>query len=276
MSSHPLVMPLGATELIATLLLVCWFIGGAYIYIALTRQIRARAAADAVDAPRLFGLPEAVVAAVLTSFLVLGAVASASRSPAPLEDTVLVQNLFFVLGIVIVIAAFLRLRGFHLGIAAGLSKVTFWRAVAIAIVLLLAAYPLIGFADAITQQFLGSGSSRQSIVELFSGSRTIEQRIMIIFFAVTVAPATEEFLFRFFLYGVLRRYFGRFFGLISNALLFGAVHTHLPSFAPLFVLGSCFTLAYEWSGSILVSMAMHALFNSVSLIALAFPEIFPQ
>jgi membrane protease YdiL (CAAX protease family) len=45
---------------------------------------------------------------------------------------------------------------------------------------------------------------------------------------------------------------------------------------PLFVLGSCFTIAYEWSGSILVSMTMHALFNSVSLALLAFPELFPQ
>ena len=141
---------------------------------------------------------------------------------------------------------------------------------------MLAAYPLIALADAITQRLLGSGSSKQSIVELFNGSRTIEQRIIIIIFAVAVAPAAEEFLFRFFLYGVLKRFFGRFFGLMANALLFAAVHTHLPSFAPLFVLGSCFTIAYEWSGSILVSMTMHALFNSVSLTLLAFPELFSQ
>ena len=75
---------------------------------------------------------------------------------------------------------------------------------------------------------------------------------------------------------MLKRFFGRFFGLTANALLFAAVHTHLPSFAPLFVLGSCFTIAYEWSGSILVSMTMHALFNSVSLTLLAFPELFSR
>ena len=141
---------------------------------------------------------------------------------------------------------------------------------------MLAAYPLISLADAIAQRLLGSGSSKQSIVELFNASQTINQRIMIIVFAVAIAPVAEEFLFRFFLYGVLRRYFGRFLGLTANALLFAAVHTHLPSFVPLFVLGSCFTIAYEWSGSILVSMTMHALFNSVSLALLAFPELFPQ
>ncbi|MFL6529730.1 MAG: type II CAAX prenyl endopeptidase Rce1 family protein [Chthoniobacterales bacterium] len=54
------------------------------------------------------------------------------------------------------------------------------------------------------------------------------------------------------------------------------MHAHLPSAAPLFVLGACFTIAYEWSGSIVVSMTMHALFNSMTLIALAFPDQFPQ
>ena len=79
-----------------------------------------------------------------------------------------------------------------------------------------------------------------------------------------------------FFYGVVKRYFGRAVGLAASALLFAAVHAHLPSFAPLFVLGACFTIAYEWSGSILVSMTMHAFFNALTLTALAFPELFRQ
>ena len=94
-----------------------------------------------------------------------------------------------------------------------------------------------------------------------------------ILLATVVAPIAEEFIFRFFLYGVIRRYLGRSIGLIVSALLFAAVHAHLPSFAPLFVLGACFTLAYEWSGSLLVSMTMHAIFNATTLLALAFPGI---
>jgi membrane protease YdiL (CAAX protease family) len=100
--------------------------------------------------------------------------------------------------------------------------------------------------------------------------------VAIIVLAVVVAPISEEFIFRFFIYGVLRRYFGIAIGLVFNALLFGAAHTHLPSALPLFVLGVCFTLAYEWSGSILVSMAMHSLFNSTQLILLAFPDSLQQ
>ena len=155
-------------------------------------------------------------------------------------------------------------------------KISFVRALGTGIILLLAAYPLISLSNNIAQRLFGSGSSKQNIVEFFSGSRTIEQRIMIIVFAVAIAPVVEEFLFRFFLYGVIKRYLGRFLGITVNALLFAAAHTHFPSFVPLFVLGSCFTIAYEWSGSILVAMTMHSLFNSVTLTALAFPEIFSQ
>jgi membrane protease YdiL (CAAX protease family) len=108
---------------------------------------------------------------------------------------------------------------------------------------------------------------------LFSSSQLLEQRIIIIVLAVAVAPIAEEFVFRFFLYGVLRRYVGRIVALVLSSLLFAAVHAHLPSFVPLFVLGSCFTLAYEWSGSLLVSMTMHAIFNALTLTALAFPDM---
>ena len=111
---------------------------------------------------------------------------------------------------------------------------------------------------------------------MFSQSATLEQRILIIVLAVSLAPIAEEFIFRFFIYVVVRRYFGRIIGVLVSALLFAAVHAHLPSFAPLFVLGSCFAIAYEWSGSILVPMTMHALFNAITLTALAFPELVRQ
>ncbi len=143
-------------------------------------------------------------------------------------------------------------------------------------ILLFFAYPLIGFSESLNQRFFSGGSSKQGIVEFFSGSRTIEERILIIVFAVAIAPIVEEFVFRFFIYGVLKRYVGCFFGVILSSLLFAAAHAHFPSVVPLFVLGNCFAIAYEWSGSILVSMTMHSLFNSLTLTALAFPEIISQ
>jgi CAAX protease family protein len=267
-----------------TNILFCLFaLGGLYVYIALIRQISVRSAAAFEDvAPdRTFGLPEAIVAALLIFFLLLNVVASVSASNSAAANSVLssrdlAANLVLSVVVLLILIGFLELRHLNVERLAGLSKHGIGRSIATGALLLLAAYPLISLADAITRRFEGSGSSKQSIVELFNGSRTIDQRIMIIVLAVAIAPIAEEFIFRFFLYGVLRRYLGRLAGLVLTSLLFAAVHAHLPSFAPLFVLGACFTIAYEWSGSIFVSMTMHSLFNSMTLIFLAFPRLSEQ
>jgi membrane protease YdiL (CAAX protease family) len=268
---------LGAVpNFVFSVLFPLYLLASVYIYVSLVRQISVRRSTSPNGSTRTFGLPEAVLAAALIFLLLLNISASFSNRSVQLNARNLLENLLFTVALVLFIAVFLRLRGLDLTSLGGFFRITFLRALSTGTVLILAAYPLISIADAITQRVFGSGSSKQSIVELFSGSRTIEQRMMIIVFAVVIAPMAEEFLFRFFLYGVLKRYFGRFLGVTVNALLFAAAHTHLPSFAPLFVLGSCFTIAYEWSGSILVSMTMHALFNSLSLTVLAFPELFSQ
>jgi CAAX protease family protein len=265
---------------VGNLFVVLLVLAGLVIYVTLIRQINARRSTTglATDIPpgRNFGLPEGFLAAALILFLLLNITAAVDRSPMQLSSRDLIANFLLTLFVVFFIAAFLKLRGIDIEALAGLSKASLKRAVSTGIVLLLAAAPLIAVAEGLTQSLLGGESSKQEIVDLFNNSRTIEQRVTIIVLAVVVAPICEEFIFRFFIYGVLRRYFGIAVGLIFNALLFAAAHTHLPSAAPLFVLGSCFTLAYEWSGSILVSMAMHALFNSTQLILLAFPELVQQ
>ena len=245
-----------------------------FIYVTLIRQIAVRRSTGTAESTRTFGLPEAILATALVWFLLLNVLAGPSQRPVHLDD--LKINFLFTALVVFFVAAFLRLRRLDLNSLGGFSAMSFRRALSTGIVLLFAAYPLIALADWIAQRTYGAGSSKQGIVDLFNESRTLEQRILIIILAVAVAPMAEEFIFRFFLYGVLKRYFGRAVGLVANALLFAAVHAHLPSFAPLLVLATCFTLAYEWSGSILVSMTMHSLFNSFTLVVLAFPEIFRQ
>ncbi len=248
----------------------------AYIYLALVRQINARAAPIDIESEKRFGLPEAGFATFLVLILLLGVKASFSGQPVEINSRVLLENLLVNVAIVLFIVALLTFRGFDLDSLAGFSRISFLRAVSTGIILLLAAYPLLMLAESLTQVFLRDASSKQSIVELFGASNTMDQRIMIIVFAVVIAPVVEEFLFRFFIYGVVRRYSGRFVGIAFTSLLFATVHTHLPSFAPLLVLGACLAIAYEWSGSILVSMTMHSVFNAVSLTALAFPELSPQ
>ena len=265
-----------APSFVLNVFFALYVLASVYVYISLVRQIGARTSVSAGEPTKTFGLPEAILAGALILFLLLSISASASRPSVELSARNLLVNLLFTMFVVLFIMTFLQLRGFDLSSLAGFFKIGFVRALSTGTILLLAAYPLILLANTITQRLLGSDSSKQNIVEVFSGSHTIEQRILIIIFAVAIAPVVEEFLFRFFLYGVIKRYLGSFLGIIVNAVLFAAAHTHFPSFVPLFVLGSCFTIAYEWSGSILVAMTMHSLFNSVTLIVLAFPELISQ
>jgi membrane protease YdiL (CAAX protease family) len=264
-------------SIIGVVLFALYIIASAYVYLSLIYQISARTpeafGSDAATARR-FGLPEAVMAALLILFLFLTIGASVSQPSIQFSPQNLLANFLLTGCVVLVIITFLQFRGFDVDSLGGFFRLSFIKTLSTGVILLFFAYPLILLSDAIMQRFFGGGSSKQNIVEFFSGSRTIQQRMMIIVFAVAIAPVFEEFLFRFFIYGVLKRYFGRLLGVALSALLFAAAHAHLPSFAPLFVLGSCFAIAYEWSGSILVAMTMHSLFNSLTLTALAFPEIF--
>jgi membrane protease YdiL (CAAX protease family) len=278
MLSGNLFAAFGATpSLVLGLLWALYLIASTCVYLSLIYQISTRTRNVEPDAPaRRFGFPEAILAGLLALFLLLTISSTVSQPSIQFSARNLLANFLFTAFVVLVIVSLLQFRGFDVGTLAGFFRISFFRTLATGAILLFFAYPLIGLSEAINQRLFGGDSSKQSIVEFFSGSRTIDQRIMIIVFAVAIAPVFEEFLFRFFIYGVIKQYFGCLFGVILSALLFSAAHAHFPSFVPLFVLGSCLAIAYEWSGSILVSMTMHSLFNSLTLTALAFPELFPQ
>ncbi|HEX4629924.1 MAG TPA: CPBP family intramembrane glutamic endopeptidase [Chthoniobacterales bacterium] len=245
---------------------------GVYVYAALVRQIAARAPSPEPSPLRTFGTPEAVIAALLAFFFLFSLASAPAHEVRRMETGDLIAGASVTMGLLLALAGYLRLRRFDLNSLGGFGRIGFFRTVVTGGIFILASYPLILLGDIISQRLLRSPPQKQPIVEMFSDSSTIEQRMLIIVLAVSLAPMAEEFIFRFFLYGVARRYFGRAIGVVASSLLFAAVHGHLPSFLPLFVLGSCLAIAYEWSGSILVSMTMHAVFNATTLTFLAFPD----
>src|SRR3954452_11802785 len=252
-----------APGLALALLSALYFVASLCVYVSLIYQISARIRmGSGADAPaRAFGVPEAILAGVLIFFFLLTISSTAPDPALQFQARNLLANFLVSAFVVLVIASLLQFRGFDLGALAGFFRITFFRTLASGAILLFFAYPLIGFSETINQRFFGGGSSKQGIVEFFNGSRTIEERIIIIVFAVAIAPMVEEFVFRFFIYGVLKRYVGCFLVVILSSLLFAAAHAHFPSFVPLFVLGSCFAIAYEWSGSIFLLVEIHSLFQ---------------
>lgn len=84
--------------------------------------------------------------------------------------------------------------------------------------------------------------------------------------AVVVAPICEEILFRGSLYPVLARVMGRGLSACVAAGIFALAHDTLTDAPSLAVLALCFTIGYEFTGSLVVSIVMHATFNGLNLL----------
>src|SRR4051812_3855007 len=132
----------GLLPVVSSVLNAFFLIAGVYIYVSLLRQIAART--PDLEAPplRTFGWPETILATLLASFFLLSIAGSAQRVPR-MENRDLIASAALTTGLLLALAAFLRLRRFDLNSLGGFSKIGFFRTAVTGGVLILAAYPLI-------------------------------------------------------------------------------------------------------------------------------------
>jgi uncharacterized protein len=87
------------------------------------------------------------------------------------------------------------------------------------------------------------------------------------FLLAFVAPLTEEFFFRGFVFGVLREKIGVAGGAIATGVVFGLVHvagSPIETVGVLVILGVLLCVLYVKTGSLLPCIALHALNNALS------------
>ncbi len=230
-----------------------------------------------------FGGPDVLIAAFLvllfTGFVLMQLSASAGQpgtdakvpSASEMIGGVVFSEVVF-LGIAAGPLVSMKLRGLSLRESFGLRRLGVGSVFGAAFVLLIVAFPLIAASLELSRVLLAGYGYRnpepQEMVRFLAENRSLAARVVAAFSAVVLAPFQEELIFRGYLYGVARRYVGPAGGVVLISLLFAAIHVHAPSFAGLFVLAVCLTLAYEWTGSIFVPMAMHAMFNSITVVNL--------
>ena len=226
---------------------------------------------------RTFDLPELLVSIVLASLfagLVVKSALGSTSADAPkiTLEQVIPNSLFFVV-MLVGIAGFLAFRGIDVRVAMGLNRVPLVRAVATGLGLILAAVPLVLSAALFTQMILRQDAQEQELVTLFRQAAQQSNRdglSKILIAGAVIAPVCEEFLFRGFFYVVFKRYIGAPASALITAALFAAFHVSLTAFPSLFVLALCFTIAFEKTGSLVVPVTMHALFNASQLGVLYF------
>ena len=221
---------------------------------------------------KVYDLPELLISIVLGGFFAALVVKSALRgdaadAPAVTLDQVLPNAALFAT-MFIGIALFLRFRGIDITHALGLDRVPVARAVANGFGLIVAAFPLVLCASLLMQMVLRQDAQEQELVTLFkeAAQKSNDTAIAQIAFAgAVIAPICEEFLFRGFFYIAFKRYLGAIPSAVLTSALFAAFHVNLAAFPSLFVLALCFTIAFETTGSLLVPITMHALFNGAQL-----------
>ncbi|MFT3828499.1 MAG: CPBP family intramembrane metalloprotease [Opitutaceae bacterium] len=108
----------------------------------------------------------------------------------------------------------------------------------------------------------------QDLAGFFTAAHSPALVFALALMGVVIAPLAEELVFRAGLYRVARRALPRWAALLVSALAFASLHGSAVHFVPLTVLGMIFALAYERTGSLLVPVVAHGLFNLNSILLL--------
>jgi membrane protease YdiL (CAAX protease family) len=240
----------------------CWNWGGRV-------NVRSYIAADAV-----------VVAAL--SLLLLGGLRQAGAATATTADPelsapVVAGGIFVQLFAAAMLLFYLGgVRGLHAAELFGIRRLGALPTVGLTLVLMLPLLLVVnGVAWSVNHwlQSFWPDLEAQDAVRAFRDSGDTAARLALVAAAVGVAPLVEELLFRGFIYGVIKRFTDAWFAALCSSLLFAVVHLHVGSLLPLAVLALLLCAAYELTGSLLVPMLLHALFNLTSLaLLLIFPE----
>jgi len=250
------------------LLLIACLAGALGVYQNLLRRIHS--GGGRVRTAEFRGV-DVAVCALLAVYFISPAIQNALHKGAPSAGITLrlvLENAASQAGLIVIIGFLLSQHGTGLRHLLGFDRMGHGRAVISGIGLLLAGLPLILGAALLAQLLISNPGSEQGLVTLF---RDAAQRSdyttvgAVLFSAVVLAPASEELVFRGYVYPVLKRYGGGPASAVFTSALFAVAHANLASLPGLFVLALCLTTAYEASGCLMVPAAMHATFNFANL-----------
>ena len=163
-------------------------------------------------------------------------------------------------------------RGYSVRKVCGLHRMTFPMIVVFTILGGIMAFFLCSvFLGGISQNFLNGVFGKlneQEPVEMFKDSSSLFHLGLSIFVACIAAPLVEEFLFRGYMYGVVKKYTSPVFAAFVIGGIFAVAHGNLPALMPLWAFAVFLTIAYEITGCLWVPVGIHAFFNLANVILL--------
>jgi membrane protease YdiL (CAAX protease family) len=144
----------------------------------------------------------------------------------------------------------------------GLRPTRFWKAVGLMVVIYLA-YTFLG---GVWLELVNAPSNDNLIEEIGAKTSTLAA-IGMAFGVCVMAPLAEEFAFRGYLFGGLRRWKGIWPAALITGALFGAVHgfgSDVSFLLPLGVFGVGLCLLYAWTDSLYPCIALHCVNNCIA------------
>ena len=129
-------------------------------------------------------------------------------------------------------------------------------------------YLLVFLVNAVLAATMGKQPiSSNPLIGLFLESSAWQVGVLAML-VVLVGPFFEELLFRGWLYGGLRQYWGDTKALVVSSALFAIIHADLWATPALFVLGMVFGTVYRRTGSLWSCILLHAMWNGTTFIFL--------
>ena len=111
---------------------------------------------------------------------------------------------------------------------------------------------------------LGWPLEDQAAVTLVANTKFLWARVYLGVFAVVLAPAAEEFIFRGMLYPFVKQLGYPRMAWVGVSFVFALIHLNGAIFFPLFALALVLTWLYEKTDNLLAPITAHALFNAVN------------
>lgn len=180
---------------------------------------------------------------------------------------VLVQSFYFYLSAPLIVGA----AGEEGASRFGWGRLPWWRVVRDGLLICGAFLFLITPLSAITKSlfdYFHWPDQEQDSVDVFNHLTRPSDILFFIFQAALLAPFMEELFFRGFLFTFLKKYLSPGLAILISGAVFGFVHLNLASFYPLWAFGVILALTYEYTGSLLLCMAVHGFFNLGTALAL--------
>ena len=118
---------------------------------------------------------------------------------------------------------------------------------------------------------LTRANPQQEVVQQIKEHGKSEIGPALIFLAVIIAPISEEIIFRGYLFPAISFFTSKWFGGITTAVFFGAIHNNFSSFFPLAIFGGILAYLYYRTQSILPCIMAHFFFNALNITAILSP-----